>query len=123
MSHHSELPEFVFSPWQERQGLPAIITRVLRYPIHRIRWEKIGDRLQQALNDRAEQHQQSPATERRLATRAALTLALPELPPIAFDGYDLAADSLETWTRELRRIVNKEVTQDLLESDGRQPPS
>jgi hypothetical protein len=120
-----DFPEFVFSPWQRRQGIAERIERLLRYPIHRARWYRHGhaERFINALHERYP----TPNRPLRLLIRpiahTAILLAFKRhLPPITFEGTDIESRSLERWTHQLRRLVNTEATEDLLGPDWRLHP-
>ncbi len=126
MRKPAALSQWVFSPWQQRQGLPAIIEQLLRYPIHNKRWKSLKRQLRTALENHATAEGVSPAEAIQLIATNAIWLVTHErkkrsLPTVALTGHDVVLDSWQAWCRALRRQVNEEATQDLLGKDWRQP--
>jgi hypothetical protein len=50
----TDRPQFVFSPWQRRQGIAAIVEEALQYPIQAKHWETKRRALVTALKTYAE---------------------------------------------------------------------
>jgi hypothetical protein len=113
--------EFVFSPWQRRQGVATIVESALRYPFQRRRWRELRHRFTAALLERADGLQCDETQALSLASWAAFSLALPECPrqPLTFVGDELAPSSLDAWARSLRTGINRLATEDLLGIDWR----
>ena len=119
---------FVFSPWQERQGIATIVRNLFRYPIQHERWKARGRTLLAALREYAEFN--GISTDRdgwyeqavNILSRDMFSLVLPMLPPIKFDGMDLDQASLDQWAHALRRLVNREATEELLGTSQEMDP-
>src|SRR5919199_6419300 len=112
--------DFVFSPWQRRQGLAAVIERVQRYPIHHQRWRAIERQLLTELRHRAASTYGDPAKALKSAAQQAVFVHLNQPYRIAGDGYALDPHAVHQWDRQVRRAVNEAVVIDLLGADWRQ---
>jgi hypothetical protein len=113
----------VFSQGQWVQGLAGTVLRTLRYPIQPKRWRRNGhaDRFIRALRERAPTQAPHVPLSRliREVSRTALTIILPRMPQVAVRGFDLEPASWDQWQRTIRRLINEEVTRDLLGNDWR----
>jgi hypothetical protein len=108
--------EWVFSPWQRRQGLDVIIEKVLVRPILPARWYPNKDRFTEALSHRAETlNAPLPHAVKAVADANLWQVSYPDLPRIALDAYgEPLPGALDAWAHELRTQVNELVTVDLL---------
>jgi hypothetical protein len=118
--------EWVFGRWQRRQGIAAIVEKVFDYPFHQKRLKhngkltSTGRKIVKALMEYAELN--GISTERgdwflqatRLVAEDMFSVVLPLLPGLRLDGMDADPSSLEEWARTLRRLMNREATEELL---------
>jgi hypothetical protein len=113
-------PEWVFSSWQWRQGIAGIVLRAMHMPIHNKRWTARAREILSALEEYAESRKISTKDKDWKKKAIALlsgdmfSLVLPMLPRITFAGWDVDQASLEQWARELRRLMNREATEELI---------
>lgn len=113
----------VFSQSQWLQGFAGTVLRVLRYPVQYKRWHRNNhaDRFIHALRERAPALAPRVPLSRliREVSRTALTVILPRMSQVAVREFDLEPASWNQWRRTLRRLINEEVTRDLLGNDWR----
>jgi hypothetical protein len=137
-------PERGFGPWQARQGLAKIVQDAMQRSIQPKRWKARKRMLLAALEAYAKANNLSPEDRDWVRRALALlghdmfSVVLPQLPGIRVPGmdmpqaeldairadpagrrfpehtFDIDQASLDAWTHELRRLMNKEATEELV---------
>ncbi len=121
MDEYSGIPQYVFGPDQHRQGLAKIVEDLFRWPMHDRRWRAIQPEVLAILQEKARAYETNRQVELLRAARAAFSAVLPTMPPIALEGQDYNAKAFAQWVHELRRKINRQITEDLLGPDWRKP--
>jgi hypothetical protein len=73
------------------------------------------------LHEKAEAYGTTVSFELLRAARAAFTKVLPTMGPIVMNGMDYDPTCFRAWCRDLRRKMNRQITEDLLGPDWRTP--
>jgi hypothetical protein len=117
-------PERVFGPRQAK--LEENIRNVTKYPFQakRLKYDgkltSTGRKIMRALSEYAESNRISTQEAIALLAHDMISLVLPMLPSVSFvdESYELDETSFEHWAHDLRRLVNREATEQLLGSNG-----
>jgi hypothetical protein len=122
--------EWVFGRWQRRQGLAAIVETAFRFPIQNKRWNARKRAFRAALREYAESSGISTKDDdwydqaRSLLGQDMFSLVLPMMPRIKLDGMDIDEASLQEWAHTLRRLMNREATEELIgTAQEKNPPA
>jgi hypothetical protein len=121
VDEYSDIPQYVFGPDQRRQGLEKIVEDLFTWPIHHRRWRAIQPEVLAVLQEKARAYGTDRHVELLRAARAAFSTVLPTMPPITLEGQDYNPKAFARWVRELRRKINRQITEDLLGLDWRKP--
>jgi hypothetical protein len=121
MDEYSEIPHYVFGPDQHRQGLARLVEDLFTWPIQSRRWRAIQPEVLAVLRARAEAYGTDAPHELLRAARAAFTKVLPTMGTVTMDGMNYDKQSFAAWSREVRRKINRQITEDLLGPDWRKP--
>jgi hypothetical protein len=121
VDEYSDIPQYVFSPDQHRQGLEKIVEDLFTWPIQHRRWRAIQPEVLAVLQEKAQAYGTDRHVELLRAARAAFSTVLPTMPPIMLEGQDYHPKSFARWVHELRRKINRQITEDLLGPDWRRP--
>jgi hypothetical protein len=122
VDEYSDIPQFVFGPDQQRQGLDKVVEGLFKWPIDHRRWRAIRPEVLTVLQEKARAYGTDTSVELFRAARAAFSKILPTMPRIILRGGDYDPKSFARWTHEARRKINRQITEDLLGPDWRKPP-